>query len=162
MSIVVSDTSPIQPFHFIKQISLLDRLFGTVIDPPAVANELIYPARPFEPLDLSIMSFVEVRAPHDQQLVAQYATSLDIGEAEAITLAAELGALLLIDEIDGRAAAAAAGIPFVGVLGVLARAKREGLISEVRPIVDRLRIELRFRIAEKLYKEFLEANGEKL
>ena len=57
--------------------------------------------------------------------------SLDIGEAEAITLAAELGALLLIDEIDGRAAAAAAGIPFVGVLGVLARAKRE----RVKPTV---------------------------
>src|SRR5438128_7461426 len=52
-----------------------------------------------------------------------------------------------------------AGIPFVGVLGVLARAKREHLIDEVRPLIDRLRTELRFRIAEKLYKEFLEANG---
>jgi uncharacterized protein len=103
---------------------------------------------------------VEVRAPRDQQRVAQYATSLDIGEAEAITLATELGALLLIDEIDGRAAAATAGIPFVGVLGVLARAKREGFVNEVRPVIDRLRGELRFRIAEKLYKEFLEANGE--
>ncbi len=128
MSIVVSDTSPIRAFHFLRQISLLQRLFGAVIIPPAVANELIHPAHPFEPLDLSVIPFVEVRAPHDQQRVAHYANSLDIGEAEAITLAAELGALLLIDEIDGRAAAAAAGIPFVGVLGVLARAKREHLM----------------------------------
>jgi|SRR2546428_9084052 len=107
MSIVVSDTSPIRAFHFLRQISLLQRLFGAVIIPPAVANELIHPAHPFEPLDLSVIPFVEVRAPHDQQRVAHYANSLDIGEAEAITLAAELGALLLIDEIDGRAAAAA-------------------------------------------------------
>lgn len=95
-----------------------------------MANELVHPARPFEPLDLSSMLFIEVRAPHDQQRVAQYATTLDIGEAEAITLAAEAGTLLLIDEIDGRAAAAAAGIPFVGVLGVLARAKHDGLVTE--------------------------------
>lgn len=44
--------------------------------------------------------------------------------------------------------ASAAGIPFVGVLGVLARAKREGLLTELRPLIDRLRGELRFRIAE--------------
>jgi uncharacterized protein len=111
--------------------------------------------------DLSTIPFIEVRAPRDQQRVAHYADSLDIGEAEAITLAAELGALLLIDEIDGRAAATAAGVPFVGVLGVLARAKPQDLVTELWPLIDRLRGELRFRIAEELYKEFLEANGEK-
>src|SRR5437016_8380113 len=162
MSIVVSDTSPIRALHFLKQTALLQHIFGTVIVPPAVASELAQPRTPFESIDLSIMAFVEVRAPHDHQRVAQYAAVLDAGEAEAIALAVELGATLLIDEIEGRAAAAAAGVPFVGVLGVLARAKREGLINELRPLIDRLRIELRFRIAEKLYKEFLDANGEKL
>jgi hypothetical protein len=160
MSIVVSDTSPIRALHFLKQTALLQHLFGTVIVPPAVAIELAQPRNPFEPVDLSIMAFVEVRAPHDQQRVAQYAAALDIGEAEAIALAVELGATLLIDEIEGRAAAAAAGVPFVGVLGVLARAKRHGLIDEVRPLLDRLRSELRFRIAQKLYEQFLEAIGE--
>src|SRR5262245_50561356 len=101
MSIVVSDTSPIRAFHFLNQIPLLQRLFGNVIIPPAVANELIHPASQFVPLDLSLMPFVEIRAPQDQQRVAQFATSLDVGEAEAITLAVELGVLLLIDEIDG-------------------------------------------------------------
>jgi predicted nucleic acid-binding protein len=71
-----------------------------------------------------------------------------------------LGAMLLVDEIDGRAAAAAAGVPFVGVPGVLARAKREGFIDQVRPLLDRLRSELRFRIAQKLYEQFLGALGE--
>lgn len=75
-------------------------------------------------------------------------------------LAVELGATLLIDEIEGRAAAAAAGVPFIGVLGVLSRAKREGLVDEVRPLLDRLRSELRFRIAQKLYEQFLQAIGE--
>jgi predicted nucleic acid-binding protein len=48
----------------------------------------------------------------------------------------------------------------MGVLGVLSLAKSQKLISEVRPLLDRLRLELRFRIAEKLYDQFLRAIGE--
>ena len=160
MSIVVSDTSPIRAFHFLKQTGLLQHLFGTVFVPPAVAGELARPRQGFEPIDLSIISFVEVRAPHDQQRVEHYAAALDLGEAEAIALAIELRVMPLIDETEGRAAAAAAGVPFVGVLGVLARAKRDSLIEEVRPMLDRLRSELRFRIAQELYEQYLAAIGE--
>ena len=123
MSIVVSDTSPIRAFHFLEQISLLKNLFGAVIIPPAVVNELAHPAGAFEPIDISAIPFIEIRTPRDTQRVAQYAVILDIGEAEAIALAVELGTMLLIDEIDGRAVAAAAGVSFVGVLGVLARSR---------------------------------------
>lgn len=139
---------------------MLQQLFGTVIVPPAVAIELDRTRHEFEPVDLSIMPFVQVRAPHDRQRVAQYAATLDLGEAEAIALAIELRPMLLIDETEGRAAAAAAGVPFVGVLGVLARAKRDGFIEEVRPLLDRLRGELRFRIAQELYEQFLATIGE--
>jgi predicted nucleic acid-binding protein len=51
MSIVVSDTSPIRVFHYLKQTSLLQRLFGTVIVPPAVAVELTRPRPAFEPIE---------------------------------------------------------------------------------------------------------------
>jgi len=105
MSIVVSDTSPIRAFHFLNQTVLLQRLFGTVIVPPAVADELARPRPTFKPIDLSVMPFVEVRAPHDQERVAKYAAALDLGEAEAIVPAIELGTMLLIDETEGRAAA---------------------------------------------------------
>ena len=160
MSIVVSDTSPIRALHFLAQTVLLQQLFGTVIVPPIVADELAHSRTPYGPIHVVRIPFIEIRAPLDQQRVLQYAAALDAGEAQAIVLAVELGATLLIDEIDGRAAAAAAGVPFIGVLGVLARAKREGLIDEVRPLLDRLRSGLRFRIAQKLYEEFLQSIGE--
>ena len=48
----------------------------------------------------------------------------------------------------------------MGVLGVLSLAKHQRLISEVRPLLDRLRLELRFRIAQKLYDQFLKSIGE--
>jgi predicted nucleic acid-binding protein len=64
----------------------------------------------------------------------RYVETIDAGEAEAIVWAIELKATRLIDEVAGRRAASAAGVPYMGVLGVLARAKRERLISEVRPL----------------------------
>jgi hypothetical protein len=160
MAIVVSDTSPIRALHFLAQIGLLEQLFGAIIVPPAVARELAQPRPPFTPINVSAFNNFEIRAPRDQQLVQTYVESIDAGEAEAIVLAIELKATLLIDEVAGRTAASTAGVPYMGVLGVLSLAKRQKLISEVRPLVDRLRLGLRFRIAEKLYDEFLKAIGE--
>ncbi len=158
--IVVSDTSPIRALHFLAQIKLLDQLFGTVVVPPIVADELARPRPPFSPVDVSTLPNFEIRTPHDQQLVQKYVETIDTGEAQAIVLAIELKATLLIDEVAGRTAAAAAGVPYMGVLGVLSLAKHQRLISEVRPLLDRLRLELRFRIAQKLYDQFLKSIGE--
>jgi len=160
MAIVVSDTSPIRALYFLEQITLLEQLFGTTIVPPAVADELARPRPPFSSIDVSAFRSFEIRAPHDRQLVQTYVETIDAGEAEAIVLAIELKATLLIDEVAGRRAASAAGVPYMGVLGVLARAKRERLISEVRPLLDKLRLELRFRIAQNLYDQFLKSIGE--
>jgi hypothetical protein len=54
---------------------LAAQLFGTIV-PSAVANELTYPNPSFQPIDLSIMPFVEIRAPQDRQRVAHYAATL--------------------------------------------------------------------------------------
>ena len=69
----------------------------------------------------------EIRTPHDQQLAQKYVEAIDTGEAQAIVLAIELKATLLIDEVAGRTAAAAAEVPYMGVLGVLFLAKRQRL-----------------------------------
>jgi len=43
--IVVSDPSPIRAFAFLEQLTVLERLFVTVVIPPAVVDELAHPAR---------------------------------------------------------------------------------------------------------------------
>jgi hypothetical protein len=158
MSIVVSDTAPIRALHFLGHSRLLQQLFGAVLIPPAVAEEL-ETSRKY-PISVSELSFIAIRTPSDDRQVSQFAATPDLGEAQALALAKELNAMLLIDEIDGRLVAADAGIPFIGVLGVLAAAKRKGFVSEIRPLLDRLREELHFRIAQKLYEEFLKSVDE--
>jgi predicted nucleic acid-binding protein len=86
---------PIRALHFLGQIALLEQLFGTVIVPPAVAQELIAPRRQFSPIDVSAFDNFEVREPDDQQLVQKYVETVDVGEAQAIVLAIELKGTLL-------------------------------------------------------------------
>ena len=61
------------------------------------------------------------------------------GEAEAIALATELPhSLLLLDDADGRETALQLGLDFTGTVGVLLRAKREGKLLALKPVLDRL------------------------
>jgi|SRR5687767_836666 len=160
MSLVVSDTSPIRALHHAGLVDVLRRLYGTVLVPPAVATELATPPPPFPGIDVRAFSFVVIRAPADARRVQQLLSVLDIGEAEAIALAIEVQtATLLIDEFAGRSVAAAAGVPHIGVLASW-RAKTEGLIGAIRPLLDRLRIQLKFRVSNRLYEQYLQSVSE--
>ena len=104
---------------------------------------------------------LKVRAPLDAVRVADLRKQLDVGEAEAVALAMELKAdYLLVDELDGRAVARAMGIEVTGVIGVLGRAKRAGLVTKVRPLLDELESGLKFFIGEKLKEQVLKGFGE--
>ena len=67
---------------------------------------------------------------------------------------------LLIDERLGRREASRLGLSITGMLGVLLAAKKQNLVSAVRPIVDVLMKEAGFRISRQLYREVMAAAGE--
>lgn len=158
--IVVSDTSPITNLAAIGQLDLLRQICGRVIVPEAVFQELTavgghHPGAVAQQLD-----WVETRAVSNRVLVNALQVELDKGEAEAIALAQELAAdLLLIDEHLGRAVATRLGVRIIGLLGVLIEAKHRGLIQEVKPLVDAL-MSLGFHIKQNLYQRVLQAAGE--
>jgi len=83
------------------------------------------------------------------------------GEAEAIALSQEIGAeLLLMDDHLGRQTARHLGLRYTGLIGVLIEAKRKGLISSVKPQIEKLRDVAGFRISEELYRRVLQDEGE--
>ena len=161
MSIVVSDTSPIRALAHLNLLNLLRDLFGTVLIPPAVAEELRSPAWGPHPIEIDQLRFVTIRAPEDRNQVNRLRLRLDPGESEALALALEIRPeAILIDEAAGRAVAKELGLEPLGVLGVFLRAKRSGLIVQVAPLMERLKRELRFFVSRQLEAEILRLAGE--
>ena len=153
--IVVSDTSVITNLIQLGQLPLLKELFGHIIIPQKVFNELARIPRQIEIINEK--AWMEVRQITDEAHFKKLTSTLDPGEAEAIVLAIELKAdALLIDEKKGRRIAQKYGITITGLLGVLIEAKAENLIKEVKPILDRLIFEMGFMISPKLYQNILE------
>ena len=118
MSLVVSDTSPLNYLVLINAVDLLPRLFSEVLIPTAVAAELSRPATP-QPVRAWIAAppqWLRIRAPR----ITHHSFDLDEGEAQAILLAQELGVLsFLIDERKGFQVAESLGLEPIGLLGVL-------------------------------------------
>lgn len=134
--IVVSDASPLIGLARIDRLDLLTSLFGMVLVPPAVYSEITQPAKPASSRLQAWSSLVPHRA---SALSIQTASSLDPGESSAIALSLALRAdLLLLDERKGRRVARDLGIPIMGALGVILRAKQIGLIDNGRSLVEQL------------------------
>lgn len=155
--IVVSNTSPVLNLARIGRLQLLPALYNQLVIPTAVYAELVRPVGNLPPaIDLSSMTWLSIAAPKDHNRVEQLCEELDLGEAEAIVLATECRAdLLLIDERRGRRIAKTIGIAVIGLLGLLADAKRTGLIEQAKPVLDELIYKAKFWIGPVLYKEFL-------
>ena len=86
---------------------------------------------------------------------------LDRGEAAAIALALERNIpRVIIDEADGRATAKALGLHPMGILGILLRAKHEGVLPSVNDEMQKLRHDAGFFIAESLFQRILVEAGE--
>jgi len=128
--LIVSDTSPILNLVAVERLELLRDLYGWIVIPPAVSAEL-HANGIFLTAD-----WVEVIEPRNRAAVDGLRAELDAGESEAIVLAQQLKAsLLLMDERLGRRAAIQLGLDVTGLLGILAEGKKRGLISFMRPSV---------------------------
>jgi predicted nucleic acid-binding protein len=152
--IVVSDTSPLTALLAVNRSDILPQLFSEVVVPGAVWEELqrCHPVLP---------NWVKTREVSDKRAAVRLANLVDEGEAEAIELAKELQAdLLLIDERKGRRLAVEEGVPVIGLLGVVLLAKRRGLVLSARRLMETLREDAGVYLANDLLDKALATVGE--
>lgn len=160
--IVVSDTSVILNLCFLGQEALLSQLFGMVYAPPQVEAEFARLAMTDARFrGLVFPDFIQRCLPKTTNHAWAQSPVLHGGEVAALALALELGAdLVLMDETEGRAAAAALNLRTMGLLGILAQARNRSLIPAISPFLDRLQAEARFWISPSLRRAALLAAGE--
>jgi hypothetical protein len=156
MAVVVSDNSPLRALAHLGHVDWLEDFFDQVFLPPAVASELEHPPAAFKPLKVSSWPFLQIRTPQNTARVAELRTVLDAGEAEAIAMAEEIHAdVVLIDELAGRDVAQSSGLTVLGTLGIFLEAKQRGACPAVRPLLDRLQTELSFFVSTSLREAIL-------
>jgi predicted nucleic acid-binding protein len=147
--IVVADTSPLNYLIRLGHIEVLRKLYGRVLIPHAVHDELLSPKAPHAVRTWAANppEWLEMLSPSTSPTQTQ--SRLDPGESEAIALAEELHAdWLLIDDAAGRDQAVANGLQTIGTLGILREAAREGFL-DLRMEVVRLR-SLGFYVSDNL------------
>jgi predicted nucleic acid-binding protein len=150
--IVVADASPLIALSRIGKLELLRQLFGRLLVPQAVWQEVaLADSHRAGVQELLNADWVEQRQVVDVALVRLLRRDLGAGESEAIVLAREVKAdVLLIDERLGRSAAARLGLPMTGLVGILIEARRQGLLPDATSVIHQLRHEAGFWISDRL------------
>ena len=159
--IVVSNTTPILSLYKIGRLGLLERLFGRVFVPAAVYDEISILGKGKPGYDvIEALDCIQVKQVQNTLAVGLLRSQLDYGEAEAIVLARELQAdILMLDEKKARKVAQAGLQRVSGTIGVLQVAKDKGLIPTLKLELDAL-ITHGIWVDNRLYRTILNANGE--
>lgn len=150
--IVVADSSPLIALCRIGRLGVLHDVFGQLIIPDAVWREVIE-SNPEKMGAHEVMSaaWIERRSVSDMPLVQLLRQDLGAGESEAIVLAREIqAAVVLMDERRGRAAAKRLGLTCTGLVGVLMEARRLGVVTDPVTVAIELRDIAGFWISDEL------------
>ena len=159
---VVSNATPLIALAWLEQLTLLPRLFETIHIPQAVQDELLHNPDAIGVAEFRAAPWLEVTPVTDHLAVVMLLDQLDAGESEAIVLAHELQAgLLLMDERRGRRRAVQGGLTIVGTLGILVEARQRGLIGPLASLLEKLQ-RLPFYMSQALMVKVLKQVGEQL
>ena len=158
---VVSDSSPLINLYLIGRFSVLTKLYSSLYIPEAVWKEITETTKEGATFfkQQKEKGFLKVITIPSSSLLRLLLLQLDNGEAEAIALAVEKKALLLLDEKEGREAARQCGLQVAGVIGILMKAKKEGLIQAIKPELIALQ-EKRFWIRQELFENIIKLENE--
>jgi predicted nucleic acid-binding protein len=162
--LLVADSGPLIALARLDLLALPARIFSEVLVTATVWEEVTRAPRPMELSALSAAAqagLLNVVADPAELPAVFEDVGLDAGERSALALALAMPhpCAVLIDERYGRAAAAGAGLPVIGTLGVLVSARQRGLIGTVRDLTDRLRAGGYF-LSRRLVEDALAGLGE--
>ena len=154
---VVSNAGPLIHLSWIGQLNLLQQLYDEFIVPSRVRDEVLQAdddVRGVSELRAAFTSgWIHVHLVESRKDVEALENILDAGESEAIVLARELQAdIVLLDDRRARREAERQGLPISGTVGILQSARDRSLIPAVLPLLIELR-SLGFRSSEVLLEQ---------
>jgi predicted nucleic acid-binding protein len=136
-------------------LDLLRKLYKRIVVPEAVVAELEAGRDQGEDVpDVTDYDWIEVRSIHVPKLV-RLITDLGAGESEVLSLALEeTDCLVILDDHLAREVANLQNLRITGTAGVILKAKQEGYLPAVAPLLDKL-THLDFRLSEAVKAHIL-------
>ena len=154
---VVANTTPLIALADIGCLELLQKLYGEIWIPEAVLEEVKSEPARTAVINSKWINVQTITNIDDRKL---YKARLHAGEVEVMILAEEINAdLLIIDDNTAKKTAKFLGMTVTGTLGVLLRAKREGYIEKIKPLINALISDGLF-ISDTIIRYVLEESGE--
>lgn len=147
---IISDTSCFIILSNIGELNLLQKVYGQIITTIEIATEF------GEPLP-DWVSIHQVTDKYRQQLLE---LQIDKGESSAIALALETpNCTIILDDYKARKIADQLGLHFTGTIGVIVKAKLNGIIPSIKPLLSKIRT-TDFRLSFELELLALKEAGE--
>jgi len=159
--IIISDSSPLISLAVIGKLNILENLYKEIYVPAAVYEEVVRVDKPFSK-ELKQFLNGRTKSVKNKMAVEILLSDIGAGEAEAIVLALEQQPdIILIDDLKARKFAKISGLNIIGTMGILLKAKKEGLIKELKPLISELLLR-DIRISTKIIEITLQTAQEQI
>lgn len=141
---VLVDSGPLIHLAIVGQFPLLERYFHKLLIIPQVYDEVVTQGkgRPGEAqLRRAVRNGWVALEPVTDHALVQRLTAPNISETDAAVVACALEkrvVLVLADDSDMRELAEREGLSVMGSVGILTQARLEGVIHELKPLLDQL------------------------
>jgi len=156
---VIADSSALVALASCGSLWVLNELFNEVKVPQAVFNEVIIANKP-QAQTLRIYLADKVESVNLSQVVIKNADGLGKGELEAIALAMNLSAdMLLVDDAKAKKVAFSHKIEVIGSMGILLLAKQQNLLDKLKPLIELL-VNSDIYLSQRLVRHVLTLAGE--
>jgi predicted nucleic acid-binding protein len=146
---IISDTSCFIILTNIGELALLYKVYGQILTTPEIAAEF----------GESLPAWVEIVEVKDKYKQTILELQIDRGESSAIALALETpDSTVILDDYKARKIAERLGITLTGTIGVIIKAKLNGTIPSVKPLLEKIK-QTDFRLSPEIEAQALkEAN----
>ena len=159
---VIVNSTPLIALCHVNQLNILKELYGEVIIPSAVYDEIsVKKDSVCKKIVDESLEWIHVQKIQNVMAKAMFKSQLHDGEVEVMILAKEQNAdVVIIDDQNAKKYAKYLELPVTGTLGILIKAKQVGYIPELKPLLD-VMVQNGIYIKNSLIEHCLELVGEK-
>ncbi len=127
---IISDTSCFIILTNIGELELLHKVYGQIVTTPEIVAEF----------GETLPEWVEIAEVTDKYRQRLLELQIDKGESSALALALETpNSVVILDDYKARKIAERLGITFTGTIGVIIKAKLNGIIPSVKPLLEKIK-----------------------